>query len=189
MKQGEDILIHSAAGGVGTTAIQVAKALGANKVYGTIGNERKRAAALDAGADHVICYENCDFAREINNLTAERGVDVILDSLGGGITEASLKCLDYFGRLVIFGNSNGQPGTIEPGSLHASCRSILGFSFGTTRKRRPETLKDTARHVFRLFESGALHINISERLPLSEAAAAHRLIESRKSTGKIVLYT
>lgn len=188
LQKGENVLIHSASGGVGTTAIQIAKALGAKKIIGTVGNEKKIPMALSAGADDAICYEQVNFAEKVNELTDGKGVDVILDSIAGDITEQSLNCLANFGRLVVFGNSSGKYGQIQTKDLHASCRSVLGFSLGTTRKERPEILKETAIQVFRLLENGQLDIKISERFPLKDAALAHQLVESRNSTGKVLLY-
>lgn len=188
LQEGESVLIHSASGGVGTTAIQVAKALGAKMVIGTVGNEKKIPVALGAGADHTFCYEQVNFDEKVNDLTGGKGVDVILDSIGGDITGQSIKCLAGFGRLVVFGNSSGKYGHVQTGDLHSSCRSVLGFSLGTTRKERPEILKETAKQVFRLLESGRLDIKISERFPLKDASLAHQLVESRASTGKVLLY-
>jgi NADPH2:quinone reductase len=188
LQKGENVLIHSASGGVGTTAIQIAKALGAKNIIGTVGNEKKIHMALSAGADHTICYEQVNFAEKVNELTDGKGVNVILDSIAGDITEQSLKCLANFGRLVIFGNSSGKYGQVQTNDLHASCLSVLGFSLGTTRKERPEILKETAIEVFRLLENGQLDIKISERFPLKDASLAHQLVESRNSTGKVLLY-
>lgn len=188
LQKGENILIHSASGGVGTTAIQIAKALGAKNIIGTVGNEEKIPTALNAGADHTICYANGEFAEKVNELTNGKGVDIILDSVGGDITAQSLKCLAPMGRLVIFGNSSGRYGQVKTNDLHASCRSVLGFSLGTIRKERPEILKDTAVQIFRLLENGQLDIKISARFPLSEASLAHQFVENRNSTGKVLLY-
>jgi len=183
----ESILIHSAAGGVGTTAIQLAKLLGAGKVIGTVSNENKAPAALRAGADHIICYSNENFAEKVNELTNGKGVNIVLDSIAGSITQDSLSCLAEYGRLVQFGNSSGAVGTIKTSDLHASCRSVLGFSLGTTRKSRPESLTYTATQVLQYIAEGKLTFDIGHRFPLEDAASAHRLIESRQSTGKILL--
>ncbi|SEO81004.1 NADPH2:quinone reductase [Paenibacillus sp. OV219] len=189
LQDGDKVLIHSASGGVGTTAIQVAKALGAGTIIGTVGHTTKISTALEAGADHVICYNNEDFAQTVNELTDSKGVPIILDSIGGEITAQSMKCLSNYGRLVVFGNSSGEYGQLQTGDLHSSCRSVLGFSLGTTRKEQPEVLKDISTHVLRMLESDQIQIKISEKLPLKEAALAHQRIESRNSTGKILLYT
>lgn len=187
LEQGDSVLIHSASGGVGTTAIQMAKILGAGKVIGTVGSEAKVQAALEAGADHVIVYEKEDFAGEVNALTGGKGTDIILDSLAGSITQQSFRCLADYGRLIQFGNSSGEAGIIKTNDLHKSCRSALGYSLGSTRKKRPETLGKTAEQVIRYLKEGALNIKIGHRFPLEQAAAAHELIESRLSTGKILL--
>jgi len=187
LEPGETILIHSASGGVGTTAIQLAKILGAGTVMGTVGNENKAAVALSAGADHVFCYESEDFAEKVNQVTEDKGVQIVLDSVAGPITQRSLVCLAPYGRLIQFGNSSGQPGTILTSDLHSSCRSVQGFSLGTTRKNYPESLKHTAEQVLNYLKDGELNIKVGYQFPLEEAKAAHKLIESRLSTGKILL--
>ncbi|MDN4526063.1 quinone oxidoreductase family protein [Fictibacillus fluitans] len=187
MVKGETVLIHSAAGGVGTTAVQTALALGAGMVIGTVGNKQKMQIANDAGAHYVLNYETEDISRQVNELTNGKGADIVLDSVGGKLTDQSFDCLAKYGRLVVFGNSSGEYGTIPAGKLHSSCRSVLGFSLGTTRKERPEVLQKIAPHVFELMEEGRLRINIGRKFRLEEAAAAHGWVESRLSTGKIVL--
>jgi len=187
IEKGETVLIHSAAGGVGTTATQIAKILGAGKIIGTVGNEKKATVAYAAGADHVICYEGEDFAQKVNELTEGIGANIILDSIAGRISEQSLHCLAPYGRLVHFGNSSGQVGHFYTQQLHSSCRSILGFSLGTTRKERPELLKETAKQVFNFLEKGQLTIKIGHQFSLEDAVSAHRLVESRESIGKILL--
>lgn len=101
LQQGESVLIHAAAGGIGTTAIQLAKLLGAGTVIGTVGSEAKKEIALDAGADYVIGHQDEDFVEKVNELTNGEGVDVILDSISGTVSERSLKCLAYYGRSFI----------------------------------------------------------------------------------------
>ncbi|SFB11817.1 MULTISPECIES: zinc-binding dehydrogenase [unclassified Bacillus (in: firmicutes)] len=187
IEEGETVVVHSAAGGVGLTAVQMAKILGAGRVIGTVGNQLKADAVLHAGADEVIVYEQEDFAKRVNELTNGEGAHIILDSVAGRISEKSMNCLADYGRLVHFGNSSGVAGTFRTSELHASCRSVLGFSFGTTRKKRPHTLQSTAKKVFEYLEDGRLKMNIGKILPLEEAAHAHALIESRKNIGKILL--
>jgi NADPH2:quinone reductase len=184
---GETVLIHAAAGGVGTTASQLAKILGASCVIGTVGNESKVQTALEAGCDHVIHYDGVDFSAKVNELTGNRGVDVILDSVGGSVSEKSLECLAKYGRLVHFGNSSGEIGHFQTKDLHSSCRSVLGFSLGTTRKERPYLLHDTANHVLGYLAKNQLKIKIGRRFKLEEAAEAHCIVESRNSVGKILL--
>lgn len=187
IEKGETVLIHSAAGGVGTTAIQIAKILGAGKIIGVVGSVKKATVALAAGADTVICYEKEDFAQKVNELTDGRGANIILDSVAGRITEQSLHCLAPYGRLIQFGNSSGEVGQFNTTQLHSSCRSVLGFSLGTTRKERPELLKETAKIVFSFIDNGQLTMNIGHQFLLEDAVSAHRLLESRHSVGKILL--
>ncbi|WP_025844765.1 quinone oxidoreductase family protein [Paenibacillus ehimensis] len=187
LEPGETVLIHAAAGGVGTTAIQLAKLLGAGKVIGTVGSESKAGIALEAGADHVLSYAQGDFAAKVNDLTNGEGVNVVLDSIAGTVTEQSLLCLAPYGRLVHFGNSGGPAGNIKTSDLHASCRSVLGFSLGTTRSKRPHLLRGVAERVLPYLADGRLTIKIGARFPLAEAAKAHEWVESRQSTGKVLL--
>ncbi|KOS28253.1 quinone oxidoreductase [Bacillus anthracis] len=188
LQQGESVLIHAAAGGIGTTAIQLAKLLGAGTVIGTVGSEAiQMKIALDAGSDYVIGHQDEDFVEKVNELTNGEGVDVILDSISGTVSERSLKCLAYYGRLIHFGNASGEIGNFQTKDLHASCRSILGFSFGTTRKKRPELLQETANEVFRYLRDGHLQIKATKSFPLQDAGKAHEWVESRKSTGKVIL--
>ncbi|GAB7386854.1 quinone oxidoreductase [Bacillaceae bacterium] len=187
--EGETVLIHAAAGGVGTTAVQLAKILGARMVIGTVGSDAKKAVAQEAGADHVINYEKEDFVSRVRALTDGRGADVILDSLAGEVAEKSLECLATYGRLVNFGIASGVPGRILTTDLHASCRSVLGFSLGTTRKQRPHLLAEAAEKVLSYLAEGRLRMFIGQRFALAEAAAAHRLVENRLSTGKVLLLT
>ncbi|ATF12112.1 NADPH:quinone oxidoreductase family protein [Brevibacillus sp. HB1.1] len=185
--KGETVLIHAAAGGIGTTAIQLAKLLGAGRVIGTVGNEAKAKLALSAGADHVICNDREDFVEKVRELTDGAGADVILDSISGTVSERSLECLAWYGRLVHFGNASGEIGQIKTIDLHASCRSVLGFSFGTTRKLRPNLLQDTAKQVLEYLANGQLDIKIGKHFALEDAASAHAWVESRASTGKVLL--
>ena len=187
LQQGETVLIHAAAGGIGTTAIQLANILGAGKVIGTVGNEEKKKIALEAGADYVICYKEEDFVHKMNEITNGEGADVILDSISGTVSEQSLQCLAFYGRLVHFGNASGAIGTFQTKDLHASCRSILGLSFGTTRKKRPHLLGHTAEQIFPLLSNGSLQIKIGKRFSLQDAGKAHEWVESRQSTGKVLL--
>lgn len=184
---GETVLIHAAAGGIGTTAIQLAKILGAKRVIGTVGSEKKIKIALEAGADHVICYEREDFVSSVNDLTDGKGADVILDSIAGSVAERSLDCLAMYGRLVNFGNVSGEVAQFKTRDLHSSCRAVLGFSIGTTRNNRPELFRDVADKVLSYLADGSLDIKIGKCFSLEEAADAHRWVESRKSTGKVLL--
>ncbi|CAM3236751.1 zinc-binding dehydrogenase [Sporolactobacillus spathodeae] len=184
---GETVLIHAAAGGIGTTAVQLARLFGADKVIGTVGSDRKKPIAEQAGADAVINYQTEDFASEVNRLTGGKGADVILDSLSGEIAEKSLTCLALYGRLVNFGSAGGDTGRFKTTDLHSSCRAVLGFSLGTTIRNRPDLLTDAAKQLSAFLKDGRLKMKIGRHYPLKEAAKAQEWMESRQSTGKILL--
>jgi len=187
IQAGETVLIHAAGGGVGTTAIQLAKLLGAGKVIGTVSSNEKTAVVLQAGADHVINRSEEDFAEKTLELTDGIGVDIVLDSIAGEVTEKSLDCLAMFGRIVHFGNAGGKSGLIQTKDLHASCRSIRGFSFGTVRKLKPERVQLVASQIIRYLEEERLNMVVGHIYKLADAAKSHALIEEGKSKGKIVL--
>lgn len=169
---GETVLIHAAAGGIGTTAVQLAKLMAAKKVIGTVGSERKRGIVLEAGADEVINYETDDFAEKINELTGGKGADGILDSISGDVADKSLTCLAMYGRLVNFGSAGGGTGHFKTTDLHSSCRAVLGFSLGTTVRNRPDLLRDTSAHLFQYLKEGRLKMKIGRHYALEEAAKA-----------------
>lgn len=185
IKKGDNVLIHSGSGGVGTAAIQLAKHFGAGKVYATVGNLDKQDIPLSFGANEVLTYETFD--TEINRLTNNNGVDVVLDSVAGDVTRKSLNCLSHFGRLVQFGNSSGEPSYVKTSEVHSSCRSLLGFSLGTARKEKPELLKEMADDVINLIASRALTFHVEKEFHLENAKEAHTLIENRKHRGKVLL--
>jgi NADPH:quinone reductase len=184
---GESVLVHAAAGGVGSTAVQIARALGAGKIFATAGSAAKCALAREAGADVAIDYRSEDFAQRVLDETNGRGVDVILDSVAGEVFDAGLTALAPFGRIVAFGMASGTPGTVRTNQLHPSNRAVVGYSSGSYRKLRPEALRPAADASLRLVAEGKVHVVIGARFPLRDAAGAHRLVESRASHGKVLL--
>ncbi|MGM0896252.1 MAG: quinone oxidoreductase family protein [Bacillota bacterium] len=188
IQPGESVLIHAAAGGIGTTAIQLAKLAGAGKIYGTVGSEEKKKVVEGLGAI-AVNYREQNFAEVVAELTGGKGVDVILDTIAGENFERSLDILAPFGRIVSFGHANegSVPGNVKTDDLHSSCRAVLGYSTGTYRKHRPGFLKRSEAATSELLEQGQLKIPITERYPLEQAAKAHVHLESRKSTGKLIL--
>lgn len=188
IQPGESVLIHAAAGGIGTTAIQLAKLAGAGKIYGTIGSEEKKKVVEELGAI-AVNYREQNFVEVVAELTGGKGVDVILDTIAGENFEHSLDILAPFGRIVSFGHANegSVPGNVKTDDLHSSCRAVLGYSTGTYRKHRPGFLKKAEAATSKLLEQRQLQIPITERYPLEQAAKAHAHLESRKSTGKLIL--
>ncbi|MGX7594756.1 quinone oxidoreductase family protein [Planococcus plakortidis] len=188
IQPGESVLIHAAAGGIGTTAIQLAKLAGVSEIYGTVGSEEKKKVVEDLGAI-AINYREQNFAEVVDELTGGRGVDVILDTIAGENFEHSVEVLALFGRIVSFGHANegSVPGIVKTDELHSSCRAVLGYSTGTYRKQRPRFLRKAETIISELLEQRQLEVPITGRYPLEQAAQAHALMESRKSTGKLVL--
>lgn len=186
LKPGDTALVHAAAGGVGLLLVQVAKRCGAT-VYGTVGTEAKAELARQAGADEVILYREVDFADEIKRLTDGRGVDVVYDSVGATTFDKSLDCLRPRGLLALFGQSSGPVPPVDlqvlnqKGSLFVT-RPTLGHYMQDRRE-----LISRAGDVFIWAAGGELSVRIDRALPLSEAAEAHRLLESRQTAGKLLL--
>ena len=186
LKKGETALVHAAAGGVGLLLIQVAKQTGAT-VFGTVSTEEKAKLAREAGADEVILYTQTDFLTEVKRLTNSAGVHVVYDSVGKDTFEKSLDCLRPRGYLVLFGNSSGPVPLFDlsklaaKGSLFVTRPTLLHYA-----SNREELLK-RANDLFGWIESGKLKLRIDKTFPLSEAAEAHRQLEGRKTTGKVLL--
>src|SRR3954463_15496744 len=186
LKEGDVCLVHAAAGGVGQLLCQVAKIRGA-RVLGTVSTEAKAALARAAGADEVIRYDEQDFAAEVKRLTGGHGVQVVYDGVGRATFDKSLDSLARRGMMVLFGASSGPVPPFDlsilnpKGSLYVT-RPSLGHYIAT-----PEELQRRAEDVLGWIAEGKLKINIGLELPLAEAAEAHRALEERRTTGKVVL--
>jgi NADPH2:quinone reductase len=182
---GQVVLVHSAAGGVGLAGVQIAKAAGA-RVIGTVSHDEKLEVARRFGADEVINYETSDFAAQALRLTNNRGVDLILDAVGKPTFRKGLSCLAPFGHLISFGQAGGPPDHVDPASLFGKAIKVSGFAVPMVYAMR-EIHRRCVDDVFRLLREGKLAIPIGARFPLVEAAQAMRLLQSRRSTGKILL--
>jgi NADPH2:quinone reductase len=186
LKEGDTCLVHAAAGGVGLLLVQIARMCGAT-VIGTVSTAEKEALAREAGAHHVIRYTETDFAAEVKRVTAGRGVQVVYDSVGRDTFEKSLDCLALRGMLVLFGQSSGPVPPFDPqilnrkGSLFLTRPSLAHYI--ATR----EELLDRANDVLTWVKEGRLRLRIHTEYPLSQAAAAHRDLEGRRTSGKLVL--
>ncbi len=187
IKKGESVLIHAAGGGVGTTAIQFAKLFGSNKIIASVGSDHKTDIVKEVGADYVINHTEENFSQKILEMTEGKGVDVILDSLGGEMLKENMKCLAPFGRLIYFGNANGQKASLDIDQLYPSNRAVIGFSFGKYRSLRPDKVREIAKQVISYMENDLISIVVTKKFPLKEAPAAHEWIESRNSIGKVLL--
>ena len=186
VQAGETILFHAAAGGVGLIACQWAKHLGA-RVIGTAGSDEKAALALANGCDEVIVYTRENFADRVRTLTGGAGVPVVYDSVGQATFEGSLDCLAPLGLMVSFGNASGPVPPVNLAVLAQKGSLFLTRPTLATYVARREDLLAAAAELFGVVASGAVKIHIGHRYRLAEAAAAHRDLEARKTTGSIVL--
>jgi NADPH2:quinone reductase len=186
IKQGDTVLIHAAAGGVGLLLVQMAKHLGA-RVIGTVGSEAKAQLARDAGAEEVIVYTTQDFETETKRLTGGEGVDVVYDGVGKTTFEKDLNVLRLRGYLVLYGASSGPVPPVDPmilnkkGSLYLTRPSLHHYIH--TR----EELENRSADVLEMIARGAVKLRIHKTYPLAEVATAHRDLEGRKTTGKLLL--
>ena len=183
---GQTVLVHSAAGGVGLAAVQLAKAAGA-RVFGTVSSDDKVALAKSSGADAIINYTRDKFADEVLRLTDGRGVDLILDAVGKPTFEEGLRCLAPFGHLALYGRSGGATDPLNVATLSPKSVKVSGFSLPTITRNFPDKTRESAERCFALLREGKLKLHIGKIFPLAEAAEAHRYLESRQSTGKLLL--
>ncbi len=186
VKPGDTVLIHAAAGGVGLIACQWAKHLGAT-VIGTVGSESKVALARDHGCDHVIVLGRDDLVGRVKEITNGRGVPVVYDGIGKDTFMSSLDCLQPRGLMVSFGNASGPVEPFNIGILAAKGSLYLTRPTLYTYTATREDLLACANELFDVVAKGAVRIEIHQRFPLREAAAAHRALESRATTGSTVL--
>jgi len=186
IQPGDAVLIHAGAGGVGLLLIQMAKRLGA-RVFATVSTEEKAALAHDAGADETILYTREDFAAKVRELTGGAGVPVVYDSVGKTTFDGSLACLRPRGILVLYG---GASGAVPPFDLiQLSARGSLYITRPTLKDYTAtrEELVQRAGDVLRWVAAGTLKLRLEHSYPLADAAQAHRDLEARKTTGKVLL--
>jgi NADPH2:quinone reductase len=177
VKLDSTVLVHAAAGGVGSAAIQVARQLGA-RIVATAGSERKRALALELGAEEAYAYD--EFAAAVR-------ADVVVDPVGGQVFADSIGVLEPLGVLVALGYASGMWAEVNPALLVGRNVAVQGFYLGRLMGLAPATVREAAFELLALWEQGAFSPLVGAELPLAEAPEAHRLLESRESTGKVVL--
>jgi len=186
LKKGEIALIHAAAGGVGLLLVQMAKNLGA-RVIGTVSTEEKAKLAREAGADDVIFYTQQDFEVETKKLTEGKGVHVIYDGVGKTTFEQDLNVLRPRGYLVLFGASSGAPPPFDLGKLATKGSLFVTRPTLVHHIASQDELQQRAADVFSMIESDKLKLRIEHLYPLADAQRAHRELEGRKTTGKLLL--
>lgn len=186
---GESVLVHGGSSGIGTTAIQLARAFGAT-VYATAGSDEKCAACERLGAAKAINYRATDFVPAIASLTSGRGVNVVLDIVGGEYLERNLTAMAFEGRLVQIGLLGGAKGTVNLSTVMQRRLTLTGSTLRHRSVAEKATIaRDLERHVWPLLASGAVRPVVDRILPLIAAAQAHELLESGAVIGKIVLTT
>jgi NADPH:quinone reductase len=186
LEEGETVLIHAAAGGVGTLAVQLAKIFRAGNIIATASTEEKRALAKQLGADAAIDYTKEGWKDEVLEYTNGKGVDVALEMAGGDIFHQTLDCLAPFGRLVVYGVASGQFTRMNPARLMEKNLSVIGF-FLPQIMRKSELYQQSLQELLTYVQTGKLILAIGGVYPLEQAAEVHRLLQSRKTHGKLIL--
>jgi NADPH:quinone reductase len=186
IQPGESVLVHAAAGGVGTLAVQLAKLMGAGTVIGTASNADKLDLVRRLGADVAINYAEQDWVEQVKNATGGKGVDIILEMVGGQIAEQSLQCLAPFGRMVVYGAASGQITQFSGIQLMYKNQAIIGYWLAS-QLRRPERIAQAVMDLMQYLVGGKLEIVVGQTFPLAQVADAHRAIAERKTKGKVVL--
>jgi NADPH2:quinone reductase len=186
VEPGETVLFHAAAGGVGLIAIQWLKAIGAT-VIGTVGSDEKAALARAHGCDHVVVYTREDFAARVREITGGAGVPVVYDSVGKATFEGSLDCLRPLGLMVSFGNASGPVPPFDVGVLGRKGSLFLTRPTVFTYIARREDLLRGAAELFEMIRTGKVKVEIGGTWKLAQAAEAHRALQSRATTGSLLL--
>ncbi|MBA2335923.1 MAG: quinone oxidoreductase [Blastocatellia bacterium] len=182
LKAGQTILIHAAAGGVGTLLVQLAKRRGAT-VIGTASNEEKLQKVVALGADFAINYTDTDWTEQVLEATGNNGVEVIIEMVGGEVGRQNLKILAIGGTLHVYGAASGEDFQISALGVLFNMHTVKGYNLN---REKPENLVKYTGELMALIDEDLLQISVTE-FPLEKAADAHKAIESRKTTGKVVL--
>ncbi|MFS0574594.1 NADPH:quinone oxidoreductase family protein [Sporosarcina sp. 179-K 3D1 HS] len=186
LEKGETVLVHAAAGGVGTLAVQLAKIFGAGKIIATASTDEKLALAKELGADELVNYTEPGWEEKVSELTGGKGVDVALEMVGGEFFQKTLRCLAPFGRLVIFGAASGDQSQFYPGQLMKRNQSVIGF-FLPQIMRKPALYQSSFEELLGYIGDGRLKLIIGGVYQLEEAAEVHRMLQGRQTIGKQIL--
>lgn len=186
LKEGESVLVHAAAGGVGYLAVQMAKLMGAGTVIATASTQEKLDLAGQFGADVLVDYTQEDWPAQVREATDDNGADVILEMVGGDFPRKNLQCLNAFGRMVVYGAASGDRGSLVPAELMKNNHVVAGFYLPNIMVRR-DLFGPSLEKVLGWISSGDLKLTIGARYPLEQASEAHGALEGRETTGKIIL--
>jgi NADPH2:quinone reductase len=189
-RPGDIVLVNGAAGGVGIATVQVAKALGAT-VVASVGSEAKAAVARANGADHVVRTDvpglREEFRRQVQDAVGRRGVDLIVDPVGGDVFDASLRAVAWCGRVVIVGFAEGRIPEVKTGYLLVKNISLIGLQFSDYRDRQPEKVRAAQQALFGLYEAGKIKPQVMAAYRMEDHRQALRMVRERRATGKVVL--
>lgn len=186
LRPGQRVLVHGAAGGVGSAAIQVAKGLGAEQVIAVVSTDEKERVAREAGADEVI-RPDAGWAKQVRALTGGRGVDLILDPVSGDRVTDSLRSLAEGGRLIVIGFTGGPIPTVALNRLLLGNTSVVGAAWGSYVGSRPQLSREIHADLLRMVDAGIVRPLVGAALPLADGAEALSLLDERRATGKVVL--
>ena len=185
VQPGETVLIQAGASGVGTVAIQLAKAWGA-RVITTASSPEKLDLTRSLGADETINYVAQDFEEEVRQLTNGNGVELVLECVGGPVLEKSVRCVASYGKLISFGNASGTPASLPGADIFGANRTVIGFSMGRSPMGRLNH-QDAMDELFPMLAQGQVRLVVDRVLPMAEAAKAHQHLSNRGSQGKVIL--
>ncbi|MEK9673330.1 MAG: NADPH:quinone oxidoreductase family protein [Rhodospirillaceae bacterium] len=188
LQPGETLLVHGAAGGVGLTAVEIGKKMGAT-VIATAGGKDKLAVATEYGADHLIDYREEDIRERVKQLTDGRGADCVYDPVGGDAFDASLRCTAQRGRILVVGFASGKVPQIPANILLVKNLTVLGFYWGAHKTLDPGLIGRSFAELLGWAAAGELRPHVSHAFDLADAKDAMKMLTSRKSTGKVVLTT
>jgi len=180
--------VHNGAGGVGSAAIQIGKALGAT-VAATAGGPEKLEVCRRAGADHVIDYREGDFVKAVLEMTGGRGADVIYDSIGGDVFDASTKCIAFEGRLLVIGFAGGRIPSIAANRIMLKNIAVVGLNWGAYRDQHESVVREVHDDICTMHHNGRIAPVLFGAYPFEDLPRALEDLESRRSYGKLVVET
>ncbi len=183
---GDTVLIEAAAGGVGTFAVQLARLFGAGKVFAAASTHAKRELAISLGADEGVDYTDPNWPDDVKAMTGGRGVDIVLEMVGGDTVHRAIAAMGPFARMIVYGQASGEAARVDPQQLVDLNQSMTGF-YIAGYFAHPERIEAALADIISLVAAGKLSLQVGATLPLSQAQEAHRLLEGRKTTGKVVL--
>lgn len=189
-RPGEVVLVNGAAGGVGLAAVQIAKALGAT-VVASVSSEEKAAFAKANGADHIVRTDVTDlhetFREQVFDAVGRRGVDIVIDPVGGNVFDASMRTIAWSGRIVIVGFAEGRVPEVKAGILLVKNIALIGLQWSDYRDREPDKVRRVQQELFRMYEAGKLKPHVMATFPMTEHQKALAIVRDRMAVGKVVL--